>query len=236
MTELAEAERALHDRTRLSGAVEAWEEDGLLAVRADSVKLRFLNTINGVTERNLAAAIRLAASPRWRGGAPVIIVPPGLDTEVLPDAGFVPSVPSGHRLLATRPLEDVPPPDPGVAETLGTGLFLKVLLDGYQSTGAISRLIAVEHSAPGIRRFLLGNVAAAALSVHGTTAVLGGAATLPEHRGEGAQRRLLAHRVAVAAGLGCRLAVATAAPDSPSAANLARSGFRLHLRPAWTQP
>lgn len=74
------------------------------------------------------------------------------------------------------------------------------------------------------------------MSSHGEWVVLGGAATLPEHRGAGIQTVLLRHRLGVARMAGARFAVATAAVDSPSARNLARAGFHVVLRTAWTQP
>ncbi len=56
---------------------------------------------------------------------------------------------------------------------------------------------------------------------------LGGAATLPEHRGRGLQQALVEQRLRLAAAEGCDLAAATALPDGQSARNLVRFGFRL---------
>jgi GNAT superfamily N-acetyltransferase len=77
-------------------------------------------------------------------------------------------------------------------------------------------------------------IAAAALTLHGDVAVVGGASTLPERRGEGGQSALLRHRISVATQAGCDLLVATAQPNSVSAANLRRAGFRTVRRTAWT--
>ncbi len=60
-----------------------------------------------------------------------------------------------------------------------------------------------------------------------TVAWLGGAATLPEARGRGAQHALLVDRLHRAARMGCRLAAVTAVPDGVSARNLLRVGFQL---------
>lgn len=115
-----------------------------------------------------------------------------------------------------------------------------LLLAGYGVTGAVAAFIAAEHRRPEVRGFLAladgEPVAAAAMTLHDGVAVLGGAATLPAHRGRGAQSRLLRHRLAVAARAGTTLAVATAVPGSASAANLVRAGFTVHRRRAWVRP
>ena len=56
---------------------------------------------------------------------------------------------------------------------------------------------------------------------------LGGAATIPSHRGRGLQRQLLGHRIRKARDTGVRLVAATAEPGSVSARNLVRMGLRL---------
>lgn len=66
-----------------------------------------------------------------------------------------------------------------------------------------------------------------ALSVHGSTAALFSAATLPEFRRSGVQTALLAARLAAAAAGGCDLAQVHTMPGSPSQRNVERFGFRL---------
>lgn len=66
-----------------------------------------------------------------------------------------------------------------------------------------------------------------ALSVHGSTAALFSAATLPEFRRSGVQTALLAARLAAATAGGCDLAQVHTAPGSPSQRNVERFGFRL---------
>jgi MOSC domain-containing protein YiiM/GNAT superfamily N-acetyltransferase len=78
-------------------------------------------------------------------------------------------------------------------------------------------------------------VAVAATQTHRRVAWLGAAAVLPEARGRGIQRALIAHRAAAAADAGCTRAMATATIGSISAANLGAAGFqhiwtREHLR------
>jgi GNAT superfamily N-acetyltransferase len=70
-------------------------------------------------------------------------------------------------------------------------------------------------------------VGSASVMVLGSTAVLGGAATLPACRRRGVQRALLEARLAVAARAGCTLAIVTADPGSSSGRNAERTGFQL---------
>jgi GNAT superfamily N-acetyltransferase len=149
----------------------------------------------------------------------------------LSGAGFVSA---GGRGLAVCRLGRSVGGEPDVVEA-GDDLFTRVLLAGYQVGGTVAAFIAAEHRM--VRRFLLladgEPIAAAAMSVHDGVAVLGGASTLPAHRGRGAQARLIRHRLGVAADSGCSLAVATAVPGSASAANLRRSGFEFFVRQGW---
>ncbi|WP_139306858.1 GNAT family N-acetyltransferase [Modestobacter sp. DSM 44400] len=118
--------------------------------------------------------------------------------------------------------------------------FLDVLIAGYATPVEVQRFLRAEHSAGAVRCFTAWAdgkpVGAAAMSVHGRTAVLGGAATLPHHRGCGVQAALLGHRLRAARCAGAVAATATAAPGSPSARNLVRSGFHLEPRTGWNRP
>ncbi|WP_037311242.1 hypothetical protein [Amycolatopsis orientalis] len=239
---LTDAERVLHDRAVLAcaaataaglpGTFEAWREDGLFAVLATAPELRFLRTISGVTEANLPQAVRLASASCWDGDRPTLVLPPGVTPA---EAGLVPA---GVRPIAVLPLEGIPvTEDPDVFESPDIDVFLPILLDGYESEGAVTRFIAAEHSDPGIRRSVLVEkgepISAAALSSHGPGVLLGGSATPREHRGKGAQARLLLHGLTAAAREGHRFAVATAVEGSPSLSNLRRAGARVHQRQAW---
>lgn len=232
---MGDAERALHRRMGLAcaaataaglpGRFRVWEHGGLLAVLATDPALGFLSTVSGVTPETLPALDGLLAEPGW-------------DPTVLTTGDEVPEglVRAEDRLLAVRRLGEPPAADPGVTE----GDVVDVLLAGYEVTGVVAAFVAAEHRVPAMRRFLLVEggtpIAAAGMTVHGDVAVLGGAATLPAHRGRGAQPRLLRHRLRVAADAGCVLAVATARAGSVSAANLGRAGFRRYRRSAWTKP
>jgi len=79
-------------------------------------------------------------------------------------------------------------------------------------------------------------IATGSLSVHGSVAVLAGASTVPEARGRGAQRALLAVRLGFAASLGCTLATMGALPGSRSQRNAERSGFHIaYTRIKWVK-
>jgi GNAT superfamily N-acetyltransferase len=78
---------------------------------------------------------------------------------------------------------------------------------------------------------------AGALYVTGTTGWLGIGATIPEHRGKGAQSALIVERIEAAAALGCEILITeTGKPVNgragPSYRNLVRAGFE----PAYVRP
>ncbi|MGA6164970.1 GNAT family N-acetyltransferase [Amycolatopsis magusensis] len=156
---------------------------------------------------------------------------------VVPETGELGLVRAPDRLPAIRRLGG---PFPETADVTEEGPFLDVLLAGYRVHGVVARFIRAEHGIPSMHRFLAVErgkaIGAAAMTIHEEVAVFGGASTLPEYRGRGAQSRLLRHRLRAAAASGCTWAVATARPDSVSAANLGRAGFGLHRRPVWRAP
>ena len=77
-------------------------------------------------------------------------------------------------------------------------------------------------------------VATGALSICEGVALLGGASTIPEARGRGAQLALLDARLRHAAEHGCDLAMMCALPGSPSQRNAERQGFRIaYTRVKW---
>lgn len=249
-SDVLRAEWALHRRTSLAcraaedagvpGGFRTWDDAGLLAVLATDPALAFLCTISGVTRDNVATAIDLAAAPLWPDGGPTLVMS-GLGpaaAEAMRAAGLVRAQDRGlavQRLGASRVDVDI------AGDVIEVGdadaAFARTLLGGYEVDGAVGAFIAAEHRLPGVRRFLVVDgdvpVAAAAMSVHGEVAVLGGASTLRAHRGRGGQTRLLHHRLRTAADAGCSLAVATVVPGSVSAANLRHAGFTIHGREAW---
>jgi GNAT superfamily N-acetyltransferase len=249
--ELSGAERALHRRAGLAceaaahaglpGRFRAWECAGLLAVLATEPALSFLPTVSGVTRETVSSAIDLVHSPVWNGVEPAVVVPAGLDgavESILSAAGLART---GERILAVRRLGagSAAVAHRTVVDAGANDAFLPVLLAGYEVDGVVAAFIGAEHRIPAMRRFLVLEhevpIAAAAMAIHDDVAVLGGASTLPSHRGQGAQSRLLRHRLRVATEAGCVLAAATARADSVSAANLRKAGFRIHRRSAWTR-
>jgi GNAT superfamily N-acetyltransferase len=104
-------------------------------------------------------------------------------------------------------------------------------------------LVAVQTRTPGWTTYGAFDgdtlVGAAALFVDGATGALSGAATLPSHRGRGAQRALMSRRLADAAEAGCRwVATETGSetPDepNPSLHNMHWAGFTtLYRRTNW---
>lgn len=228
---------------RLPGRFESFGVGGLRASLATADQYDFLNTIEGVTEQSAGAlsdAIKrfpdpcritiVAMSPSqnlidWLRGEGYEPAP------VRPIAFLHLSADRNKSRMWAEPWRicDVVTQDEMVP-------FLDLLDEGYASS-EVGALIRTEHALPAIRGFIASRdgrpVAAAAMSLHPTGAVLGGASTLPEARGTGAQRALLARRLSLAAELGASLATATAAPGSPSISNLARLGFTVVERPAW---
>ncbi|WIY06700.1 GNAT family N-acetyltransferase [Amycolatopsis mongoliensis] len=238
-SDVRRAERALHRRTSMAceaasaagvpGRFRAWDEDGLLAVLATDPALGYLSTVSGVTPETLPAVAGFVHKPGWDGAEPTVVAPAGLPVPGL--------VPAGERILAVLRLEPAPAPAP---EAVDEDTFLRVLLAGFEAHGTVAAFMAAEHRHPRMRRFQVLDgptpIAAAGMTLHDDVAVLGAASTLREHRGRGAQPQLLRRRLEVAAAEGCTLAVATARPGSPSAANLERAGFHLHRRTAWRKP
>lgn len=77
-------------------------------------------------------------------------------------------------------------------------------------------------------------IAAAAMTLHGSVALLAGASTIPAARRQGAQGALLEHRLRFAAERGADLAMIVAAPGSASQRNAERQGFRVaYTRTKW---
>ena len=84
---------------------------------------------------------------------------------------------------------------------------------------------------PGFARYLARvdgrAVGEAAMRIDGDLAQVAGAGTLPEFRGRGVQKALLARRLSDARAAGCDLAVVTTAPGTRSQDNVMRRGFLL---------
>jgi GNAT superfamily N-acetyltransferase len=80
-------------------------------------------------------------------------------------------------------------------------------------------------------------IAAGSMFIEGKVVLLAGASTVPEARGRGAQRALLATRLNWAAHRGCTLAMMCAQPGSQSQRNAERAGFQTaYTRLKWQLP
>lgn len=77
-------------------------------------------------------------------------------------------------------------------------------------------------------------IAAAAMALDDSVALLAGASTVPAARRRGAQQLLLEHRLRFAAERGADLAMVVTAPGSASQRNAERQGFRVaYSRTKW---
>jgi GNAT superfamily N-acetyltransferase len=109
---------------------------------------------------------------------------------------------------------------------------------GTELAGAIADLGRVMFAAAGYVGFLVEKdgktIATAGLVIHDGVALLAGASTIPEDRGQGAQRAVLSSRLQYAANSGCNLAMMVAEPGSASQRNAERHGFRIaYTRTKW---
>jgi GNAT superfamily N-acetyltransferase len=109
----------------------------------------------------------------------------------------------------------------------GTGSVADDALPREETERVLREFVAV----PGFARYLArvdGRPAGeAAMRIDGDLAQVAGAGTLPEFRGRGVQKALLARRLADARAAGCDLAVVTTAPGTRSQDNVMRRGFVL---------
>lgn len=253
LLDVRRAEQALHRRAAMAfgaaldagvpGRFRVWGAGDVMAVLASDPALGFLSTVTGVTRETVPTVIDLVNMPVWNGVRPTVVVSTALGERcegLLLAAGLTRTE---DRILAVTRLEDQPAlgaeAEWDVSDPRAEQGFLNVLLAGYEVDGVVASFLTAEHQLPVMQRFFVlereAPIAAAAMTIHDDVAVLGGASTLPAHRRQGAQSRLLRHRLRVAAQAGCTLAVATARPESLSAANLRRAGFSIHRRSAWTK-
>jgi hypothetical protein len=254
-TSVQDAESAAFDRRSLMlraaavaglpGRFESFRLDGVRVSMATDEHYGFLNIVEGVDEQSidlLPEALEgfpdtdqvtvLATSPS-----------PGLIEQLL-GQGYEPAPVRPIAYLCTGPPGESRAPSGCQIREVSSGedaqLFLGLLVSGYAASREVSELIRTEHALSGIRRFIAYRdgrpVAAAAMSVHSTGVVLGGASTMPAARGFGAQSALLMHRLRLVGAMGVPLATATAAPGTPSIRNLARVGFTIVERRAWRHP
>jgi len=113
---------------------------------------------------------------------------------------------------------------------------------GWGATGDMARVVTemgrVMFAAAGYTGFVVETkgrmIATAGLVIHDGVALLAGASTVLEARGQGAQRAVLAARLAYAARAGCDLGMMVTEPGGASQRNAERNGFRVaYTRTKW---
>lgn len=230
--------------TGLPGRFESFLHGGLRASMATAEGYGFLNTVEGLDEGSVEALPGvLKQFPAQHHPTLVATTPSQSLVDRLLSDGYAPAPirPIAYLRPRTSIRSDGIVADEWqimeVATQKDAKLFLALLDDGYAASREVGALIRAEHAHPVVRGFIASRndlpLAAAAMSLHSTGAVFGGASTLSAVRGSGAQAALLAHRLQLVRALEVPLATATAAPGAPSIRNLARFGFTIVERTAW---
>lgn len=180
-----------------------------------------------------------------RGATPRIFVTPFSDPELgrgLAAAGYVPS--EYENVLASDDLTSSARAHERIGVATDLGAWSRASAQGFMDGAAApgdERIAEILSSSEGCIA-LQGHegaaiVATAAMDVRGECAAFFGGSTLPEHRGRGWHRALIADRIARARDAGARLLRATARPGSSSERNFVRCGFHtLYTRVLWERP
>jgi hypothetical protein len=150
----------------------------------------------------------------------------------------------GRLLKTLEPVEPKPELKVEIAQEADTKTWMNIAVTSFSEldgTGSgpddsvsreeLKRLLTEFMVVPGFVRYL-GRidgqpVGEASMRLDQGLAQLCGAGTLPEFRGRGMQKALLARRLFDAKAAGCDLAVVTTAPGSRSQANVMQRGFAL---------
>ena len=176
------------------------------------------------------------------------LLPPDWD-EISAARGIEPGSPGALWVKLGAAIEDLHPKAStelrvGPVEPSDAEEWAAAILRGYGAPlDDIALMLAAGVRHPDFRPYAAWDgdeiVAGASLLVHGSVASLNTAATVPGHRGKGAQTALIAARVEAARREGCRWVTAeTGLPAegqrNPSLDNLESAGLhRLYLRPNW---
>jgi GNAT superfamily N-acetyltransferase len=157
----------------------------------------------------------------------------------LPELGLV----VGSRWAKLSRAAGAPPavePSLGIAEVepRHAQLFGKLICDAYGVPAPLAPWNAALVGRPGWRAYLAwdaGTAVGAALTyINDGCAWLGVDATLPPHRGRGAESALIARRIADVVAAGAHTLVAETVEDSGSFRNYLKHGFQLaYLRENW---
>jgi GNAT superfamily N-acetyltransferase len=215
--------------------------DGALAVRSTAFPARELNRVLGVYDVAALDALAplYAGAPFWVALDPAA----GLDDELLA-RGFVADYPWQKFARGLEPVEART--DLAVRDAETPGDFGAAFAEGYGLPAAAADFAVAVVGRPGWHCFVAFDegrpVATGALFESGDAGWLGAAATVPSHRGRGAQSAILAARVERARERGLRVLVTeTGVPRDgrPGASyrNLVRSGFEpTYVRPNYASP
>lgn len=144
-----------------------------------------------------------------------------------------------------RDIHPLPNADTGLSirqiDTGDADTFAQIIVTAFDWPEAIKPLVALAVGRRDWKHYVAYTgdkaVACGALFIGGKYATLAFAATLPEHRGRGAQSALIARRFRDAAAAGCRWILTETAEETPqrpvaSFRNMRRQGFEVaYLRP-----
>ena len=129
-----------------------------------------------------------------------------------------------------------------IAGNRDSEVYSKAAAAGWSEAGDVAHLVAelarVMFAAAGYSGFIVEKggqaIATGGLVIHDRVSLLAGASTIPDARGQGAQRAVLTARLQYAADAGCDLAMMVAEPGSASQRNAERHGFRIaYTRTKW---
>jgi GNAT superfamily N-acetyltransferase len=198
-------------------------------------ELDFVNRISRLGPGDAGRLEEILAFYAEVGLRPWLEATPGVGLELPAGAALL-----GFQSVLCGPARPVPEPGLPVRETADADLTARLILEAFgvppeileRHAGALARAAARS----GGRWFVVeveGRAAAGAiLTIRDGTGYLAMAGTLPEFRGRGCQRALIAARIAAAAAAGCELIAATAEFASASQRNIERAGLRV----AYTKP
>lgn len=220
-----------------------------VALRMGPVDVPMFNRIVGLGLREpLDEAALERVEALYRGGPNLFMVqlsPPALSDELharLEARGLKRSDSWAKMIRGPEPPPEVPtdlriePVGPDRAEQ-----FTAVLCEAFGMPPDYAPIASGLLGRPGWHHYAAFDgarmVATGALAVHDGVGMLGLGATLPSHRGRGAQGALMARRIRAGIALGCRWLTTYTGQDTPeqpnpSYRNMLRAGFRLaFLRP-----
>lgn len=233
---LERAQATQNDRLTLAaGGRSAALGGGFVHVRGEGHPLnQALGLIDPISEAELEEAERLLG----QGGHPVVLeVSPGADADFWSLLGRRGYRVSQFQLLWTRPLTDPLPPAGAVsirqAEPSEEGLFSQLLGAAFceiEAWQAFEPPFTTSLSVPGVTGWIASVDGApaggAVLGMVDGVALLSGDGVLPQFRGRGLQKAMIAHRLQVARDQQCDIACASTLPMTHSQRAYEASGFR----------